>query len=180
MSTANRNRLEIQKIIRDSITSCLTNMSRTGWDVMEFANASFQNSSKVILMNYLRSARVGWQSSKYPTVLGVLKRKESWVEEQTWQIHIVCKRVTSAAVTDVLAEDMANELITWFNGPGTENLRAAGVAPLRIDSENIIVYNDNSDLYQKRAVFTLKIQVPKELTFGQSEMNAVFDGTFPV
>lgn len=180
MSTANKNRLEVQKIIRDSINTCLTQMSHSGWDVMEFANASFQNSSKVILMNYLRSARVGWQANSLQTIDGSLKRKDEWIDEQTWQIHIVCKRMTSAAVTDVLAEDMANNLITWFNGPGVENLRASGVAPLRIDSENIIVYNDNSDLYQKRAVFTLKIQVPKELTFGQNEIEAMMPKVLPV
>jgi len=170
VSTANKNRLEVQKILRDNIIAGLTALGHTGWDVMEFANASMERANKVILMNYLRSTRVGWQGRRYVQVSNTLKRVEEWIDEQSWQLHIICKRTATTSVNDALAEDVASNLITYFNGPGSETLRQSGVASLRIDSENIIVYNDNSDLYQKRAVFTLKIQVPKELTMNQDEM----------
>jgi len=183
VSPANKNRFEVQKILRDNIIAGLSAIGHTGWDVMEFANASMEKANKVILMNYLRSTRVGWQGHKYGDVSQTYKRTEEWIDEQSWQIHIICKRTASTTVASVLAEDMASDLITWFNGPAVDIFRAAGVAPLRVDAENIIIYNDDSDLYQKRAVFTIKIQVPKELALNQTNMTCdeyTFPGTYPV
>ena len=69
--------------------------------------------------------------------------------------------------------------MTWFNGRGA---RIAHIRDgnLRIDSDAVIVYNDNSDLYQKRAVFTVKIQVPKELKSGKSYMDTLVPKIMPV
>lgn len=180
MSTANKNRFEVQKIVRDNIIAGLTALGYTGWDVMEFANASLQKADKVILMNLIRTIRVGWQSGRYVQVSNAMKRVEEWIDEQSWQLHIICKRTDTTGVDDAIAEDVAENLITYLNGPGSESLRKSGVAPLRIDSKNIIVYNDNSDLYQKRCVFTVKIQVPKELTFGCDELEAIKPDIMPV
>ena len=173
MSASNKNRLEVQKILRDTVLDGLSALNESGWEVIEFANASLQKSNKVILLNLVRNNRVGWQSEKDETINDELKRTEEWIEEQSWQLHFICKRVGTATVTDTLAEDLAGNMIVWLNGPGIEVLRSKGVAPLRIENTRVIVYNDNSDLYQKRAVFTVKIQVPKELTFEQEELEAI-------
>ena len=170
MSTANKNRLEVQKILRDNIIAGMTALGYTGWGVMEFANASMQKADKVVLMNLIRNNRVGWQGHRYEDVANAFKRVDEWIDEQSWQLHIICKRTATTTVADVLPEDVADNLITWFNGVGADLFRKSGVAPLRIDYSSVIVYNDNSDLYQKRAVFTVKIQVPKELTTNQDEM----------
>ena len=57
-------------------------------------------------------------------------------------------------------------LITWFNGKGCDEFRRVGVANLRIDPSSVIVYNDDSNIYQKRAVFTMKLQVPRDFEYG--------------
>lgn len=180
MSTANKNRLEVQKIVRDNIMAGLTALGYTGWDVMEFANASLQKVDKAVLMNLVRNNRVGWQGHRYEGVPNALNRVDEWIDEQSWQLHIICKRTTATTVADVLSEDVADNLITWFNGAGADLFRKAGVAPLRIEYSSVIVYNDNSDLYQKRAVFTVKIQVPKELTQEQADIAAVKPRLMPI
>ena len=75
---------------------------------------------------------------------------------------------------------MASELIAWLNGPGTNRFRANGIAPERIDGATILVYNDDNEIYQKRAVFTVKIEVPKELTTDAIEADAVKPKVMPV
>lgn len=181
MSTENKNRLEVQKILMDSIKECLTAFGIAGWGVSEFANASLQSADKIILVNNIRNERVGWQSRKYDSdIHNVFHRTDELIDEQSWQIHTIAKRNDRTTVADTLAEDMANNLITWFNGFAVDGLRSKGVAPLRIDTENVIVYNDNSDLYQKRAVFTVKLQVPKEVKITQAEMAAVKPKLMPI
>jgi len=180
MSASNKTRFEVQTILRSCIIQGLTQFSQTGWDVMEFANASFEKANKVVLMNLIKCSRVGWQAQKYPVTASVLGRREEWIEEQNWQLSTILKRTDATDDTSILAEDVSQMLITWFNGPGADYLRKSGVAPLRVDTESVIVYNDNSELYQKRAVFTVKIQVPKVQLFGQNKLNAVEPHIRPV
>jgi hypothetical protein len=78
------------------------------------------------------------------------------------------------------AYDIADILIAWFNGKGCEELRKFGVANERIRQGDIIVYNDDSELYQKRAVFTVNLQVPKELMVGEVEMEGILPKIKPV
>lgn len=171
MSTKNKSRLEVQNILREATLEGMKALGLDRYEVSEFANASLQKADRIVLLNYIRSTRVGWQGRKYiNTKTGSLERVEEWIDEQRWQFHSIAKRNAATKAGDMLAEDMACMLITWFNGPGAEYLIKQGVAPLRIDTENIIVYNDNSDLYQKRAVFTMKLQVPKEVTLNQPDM----------
>ena len=59
-------------------------------------------------------------------------------------------------------------------------MKKRGLAPLIIDDKLIFVYNDNSEIYQKRAVFTVKVQVPKELTMSEVEMEVLLPKIKPV
>lgn len=181
MSVECKNRLEVQTILRANILEGLRQLHKDedGWGVMEFANASFQKHDRIILMNLIRAERVGWQSQRYGGA-DEFHRTDEWIEQQSWQLHVILKRTNDTEDTAFLAEDMCQQLIAWFNGPGCDFFRRHGMANLVIDTENILVYNDNSDLYQKRCVFTVKIQVPKELTFGCDELEAVKPDIMPV
>ena len=181
MSVQNKNRLEVQKILVDSIKECIRLFADSEWGVMAYADASFQKADKIVLVNLIGTERVGWQSRKYDSdIHNVFRRTDEFIDEQSWQIHTIAKRNNKTTVANTLAEDMANNLITWFNGFAVDGLRSKGVAPLRIDTENVIVYNDNSDLYQKRAVFTVKLQVPKEVKITQAEMAAIKPKLMPI
>lgn len=180
MSDANKNRLEVQQIVKGAVSAGLAAMGYGGWTVQEFASASFQSADKVVLINLIRSARVGWQASSLVANDDYVARKDEWIEEQSWQIHCINRREGKVTGKEVLAEDIAGMLVTWFNGPGCDYLRMKGCASLRIDGDSIIVYNDNSDLYQKRAVFTVKIQVPKELTTGDIALDAIIPTVKPI
>lgn len=173
MSIGNKTRLEVQTILKSCLEEALGRFGCSRWTVMEFANASFQSADGVVLMNRLRSRRVGWQGHRYGIQDDVLTRIDELIDEQHWQLSVIKKRSNTTTADDALAEDVADNLVTWFNGVGCDWLRARGVANLRVDADSVIVYNDNSDLYQKRAVFTVKIQVPKEVKQEQAEMAAV-------
>lgn len=183
MSTENKTRLEVQKILRRVILDGLAYagyQEKTdlvdGWECVEYGNPSIQTMDRVVLMNLLRANRLGWQEVNYEQIDSGFKRVDGWNEEQHWQLHIVCKRKDSIE----MPEDVASNLVTWFNGPGCDELRKNGCASTRVDSDNVIVYNDNSDLYQKRVVFTVKIQVPKELVTDEHDISATEPMVMPV
>ena len=180
MSVENKNRLEVQEVLKDCIEEGLKRFGYARWSVKEFANASFQNADGVVLMNRLRSHRVGWQANRYTIDADDLARVDELIDEQHWQLSVIKKRSNTTTADDALAEDVADNLVTWFNGVGCEWLRGRGVASLRIDADSVIVYNDNSDLYQKRTVFTVKLQVPKEVKQEQAEMEAVKPRLMPI
>ena len=54
------------------------------------------------------------------------------------------------------------------------------IGVLRIDQSRIFVYNDDSELYQRRAVFPLKIQVAKEFSTGIEKSAGWRSGIYPV
>lgn len=163
MSEANKGRLEVQEILKGVIEKGLAATGHEGWIAMEFANASFQRANSIVLMNRLRSKRVGWQGRKYEPTVGELRRVDEYIDEQHWQLSLIRKRKNDTTHGDELVEDAADDLVAYFNGYGCDDFRKHDIGMLRIDADSVIVYNDNSDLYQKRAVFTVKIQVPKEL-----------------
>lgn len=182
MSASLKTKYDVIKILRDVINAGLADMRMTGWDCMEYAQASFNNADKIILLNNIQNRRVGWQGEKYAnSITGEFERVDEWIEEQSWQVHIVLKRTTApVSASTVTAEDVADLFVAWLNGRGMSLLRNSGVAPLRIDTETIFVYNDDSDVYQKRAVFTVKLQVPKEYRSEQDALDLIKPDIEPI
>ena len=178
MSELCRSRFEVQTILRANILAGLAALGQNGWGVMEFANASFQKSDKIVLMNLINASRVGWQSDSAGGE--PFTRRDEWIEEQSWQLHFILKRTDETDDTSIVAEDIAQMMIAWFNGKGCEFFRNYGIANLVIDTESIFVYNDDSDLYQKRCVFTVKIQVPKEINWAETPLEAILPKIKPV
>lgn len=175
MSSAYKTRYEVQKIISDCLKKGIdTYLKEDGWGIMEFAQASFTSANKIILINPVRVKRLGWQGWKYKNAEFQLHRVDELIEEQHWQIHVILKKSTNPSIEDMQADDVASILVSWLNGLGVSEFRKYGVVNTRIDANQIIVYNDDSELYQKRAVFTVKIQVLKELTIEQ--VDAIIDG----
>lgn len=177
MSEANKTRFEVQAILGDNLMAALTQFGLTNWGVAEFANPSLQNMNGVVLMNYLKSNRFGWQGD---SIDSLLIEHQEWMEIQSWQIHCIAKRTDSTTDSSILAEDVASDLIAWFNGHGCKYFRERGLSNLVIDANSILVYNDNSNLYQKRAVFTVKIVVPKEITSTVDELTQIQPNIMPV
>lgn len=181
MSELNRTRYEVQKIIADNIKAGLSAyLGTVEFTVLEYAQASFQKGDRLITIQPLRVNRVGWQSSRYKSSADTFRRIEEYVEEQSWQIQVILKKSKNPTISDMQSDDVAGILVSWFNGIGCDEFRKKNCANLRIDSDSIMVYNDDSELYQKRAVFTLKLQVPKELSMFQLEMEAIAPNIKPI
>lgn len=172
--------LTVQKVLRSVLLSGLNAVGYDGWTVVEFGNPEFINYDKCLTMQLLRQKRVGWQGRKYEDTPQGFKRKDEWLTEYQYQVQVLLKRPRNATAETLTAEDVADTMIAWLDGPGVDEFRRHSIAPLRIDGASVFVYNDNSDLYQKRAVFTVKIQVPKELTVGENVMDQIIPDVKPV
>ena len=170
----------MQKVLRSVIDEGLNAIGLTGWSAQEFASPQYVSFDKCVLMNLVRSHRLGWQHDNLTGDDSTTVRKDDWLELEHWQLHIIAKRPTAADADSDGAEDVESELVAWLNGPGMNRFRANGIAPERIDGATILVYNDDNEIYQKRAVFTVKIEVPKELTTDEHEIEAIKPDVMPV
>lgn len=156
------------------------------FDVIEYGQPKMWQMDKVVCLNYIRHSRVGWQGRSYPVVGAVgdrtLTRKNDWVEQQEWQIHVIMKRgsADNPTVATVTTEDVLSMIVAWMNDRGNTKLRENGISNLPIDPASVMLYNDDSDLYQKRAVINMTLIVPKEFSFGQDEIAAGAVETYPI
>lgn len=186
MSNAFKNRLEVQKVLRGIILVALEKLGHTGWGCAEFSSPQYVSFDKCVLMNLVRSEKIGNGGIVYQRSGDSLIGKAEWIDRQHWQIHVIAKRKLDATSSTIVAEDIANELVAYLNTFGVEELRKHGCAPERIDTTTILVYNDDNEIYQKRAVFTVKLQVPKELSIKQDGMMPKYpysptgSGSYPV
>lgn len=185
MSEINKTRLEVQTILRECL---IEGMSRLGlpaegadaWTIQEFANADFTNGDKLILLNMIREGLAGWQFSSQEkfAVDGLVDVYQNRCSLQTWQIHFIAKFKYSQD-DDLFAMDMANKMKFWLNGPGIDFLRKRGISLFRIDNDDVIVYNDDSELYQKRAVVNVKLNVPQKELFKEKIIENLIPGIYP-
>ena len=181
MSKENKNRIEVQDALIATIEEGLALLQYTGWTVMEYAPSQFASFDKVISLQLLRSRNAGWQGHENRMVDGKPVTVEKWIDQQSWQVQIILKRKRRIDGSSILAEDIANNLAAWLNSAhGVIAMKRRGLAPLIVDDKLIFVYNDNSEIYQKRAVFTVKVQVPKELTMSEVEMEVLLPKIKPV
>lgn len=186
MSESLKTKYDILGILRDVTLSGIEAFGYGNFSFMEFGQASFQSADGFdgyILANFVRNRRITWVSGKYENGPGgALLGKDEWIDEQHWQIHVVLKRKGGSPPSGetAVAEDVATNLITWLNGRGVPLLRAKGVAPLVVDASRVFTYNDDSWIYQKRAVFTVKIQVPKEFKYEQKPMDIAKPSVLPI
>ena len=181
MSKENKNRIEVQDALIATIEEGLALLQYTGWMVMEYAPSQFASFDKVISLQLLRSRNAGWQGHEDRMVDGKPVTVEKWIDQQSWQVQIILKRKRKIDGSSILAEDIANNLAAWLNSAhGVIAMKRRGLAPLIVDDKLIFVYNDNSEIYQKRAVFTVKVQVPKELTMSEVEMEVLLPKIKPV
>lgn len=174
---------KILKILRDSILKGLKTFGiEEGVDCRRFAQANFNHGDKLVLLNMIDSNRIGWQGFKYKFNTQSLKeeRTDEWIEQQTWQISAIKRMLESDNVNTVSADDMITALVSWFNGVGNLDLRENGIANLPIDARSIMVYNDDSDLYQRRVLFTMEVQVPQSFISVTPDMSVLDIETRPV
>ena len=181
MSKENKNRIEVQDALIATIEEGLALLQYTGWMVMEYAPSQFASFDKVISLQLLRSRNAGWQGRENRMIDGKPVTVEKWIDQQSWQGQIILKRKRRIDGSSILAEDIANNLAAWLNSAhGVIAMKRRGLAPLIVDDKLIFVYNDNSEIYQKRAVFTVKVQVPKELIMAEEGLDAIKPDIKPV
>ena len=181
MSSENKNRIEVQDALIATIEEGLALLQYTGWMVMEYAPSQFAPFDKVISLQLLRSRNAGWQGHENRMVDGKPVTVEKWIDQQAWQVQIILKRKRRIDGSSILAEDIANNLAAWLNyAHGVISMKRRGLAPLIVYEKLIFVYNDNSEIYQKRAVFTVKVQVPKELIMAEEGLDAIKPDIKPV
>jgi hypothetical protein len=180
MSEDMKNENEVFASVRAIILQGLQYFNVEGFDVRRFAQANFNHGDGLVLMNLVDTERAGWQSCKYVLKDLGFEREDRWIEIQTYQISTIKRMRPEDTVETITAEDVATRLISWFNGVGMEELRKVGLSSFMIDPNSIIVYNDDSDLYQRRPVFEVKIIVNKKFSVGQPDVDILGVRTKPI
>lgn len=180
----NKGRVRIQRILKDVIEDFLAHFGEDGWCVVEYGNPEIFSLDKAITYQLMRTRRDGFVASRYGDAsdgTGGIERRSEWIETQSWQIQVIKKRKKGITEDTVLAEDVADTLIAWMNDDrGLRKFRENGVAPFRIDSNDTFTYVDDSEVYQKRAVFTVKLNVPKRLVFGEKPLDMIKPDVLPI
>lgn len=166
MSELNKRRYEVQAILKSAVEAGLAATTEAAeaarWKVAEFGNAALVRADGIILMRFIGTRERGWQWNRDGEDADTEEAHK--IEEQRWQLHFIRKRAANDGDDSYVVSDIASNIQSWFNGRGCDYLRKYNMSNSRIDSERILEYNDDSDLYQKRAVFTLNIFVPKIIT----------------
>lgn len=180
----NKGRVRIQRILKDVIEDFLAHFGESGWNVVEYGNPEIFSLDKAITLQLMRTRRDGFVASRYGSAAegsSDIERRSEWIETQSWQIQVIKKRKISIDEDTVLSEDVADTLIAWMNDDkGLRKFREAGVAPFRIDSNDTFTYVDDSEVYQKRAVFTVKLNVPKRILFSEKPLDTIKPDILPL
>ena len=187
MSENFKSKYEVVQIIRDNILMGLKAFGQPvreaegngGWDCIESDQQSFKNVDKTICINRVKTDRVGWQSahSEYNRDTKKFATTESFIEQQEWQVRIILKRnVEPVDGNTVTTEDIAAMLTAWFNRMGCAEFRKHHCANLFVQSKDIKVYKDTSDVSQMITSFPLKLQVPKAFCVEEPSARPEFKG----
>lgn len=181
MSEENKTENRVFEILRHVTKQGLEAYEAPGFEVRRFAQANFVNGDGLVLLNLVGTNNIGWQATKYRSSGIYLKRSEEYIEEQHWQFHFLKKmQPKTDTVETITAHDCCMRILAWFNKIGCEKLRQFGIANTYIDQSKVLVYNDDSNVYQRRCVFTVKVQVPKALTTRQDFLDISAIETCPV
>lgn len=179
-----KGKYEVIRILRDSVLAGLAAYGVSGMQCLESALPAFNSADNVVLLKMSGLQTVGWQRGGYEVESdggageNGVKRTESWIEEQKWDVTVVMKRDGKKVNADTLtAEDVASRLVSWFNGAGgIASLRKHDCAPLFTNMSDVRQYIDDSGVYQNSATFTLRVQVPKKFRFDQDMATPVLKG----
>ena len=75
-------RLKVQKVLRSVLVEGLTKIGMTGWTVQEFASPQYVSFDKCVLMNLVRSHRLGWQYDNLTGDDSPTVRKDAWLRPE--------------------------------------------------------------------------------------------------
>ena len=182
MSELMKGEFEVFKTLRDCAMLGLAAFGIDKTEVQRFAQAIMEHADRIVLLNLVGHGRYGWQYRTYSTseLTGKIGRNENWIDEQSWQVSTLKRMRNSDTESTASADDVAECLVTWFNGKGLEYLRTKGMSTLPIDPREIMVYNDDSSLYQRRPVFNMTVLVPKMFSTETPKVVALEVETHPI
>ena len=148
-------------ILKSFVEDGLSTFGYTGWSVQQRNSAEIANVNSCVMIEKILDKRIGFQATRYK-VSDSIKQRWEWIDEYTYQVTSLKKRTNVDDTDTISAEDVCNALISWFNSEmGCSSLRSSGMASVRVANERVIVYNDDSGLYQKEPSFDVRIQIPK-------------------
>lgn len=156
-----------------------------GWIVMESDQPAFRNADNAVLFHLEHVERIGWQGDhrEYNKETGKYDVIDCFIEQQIWKIRVLCKRTTKPISDDdipVLASDVTEMLIAWFNRLGCMEFRKHNMANLFVQMKDVRTYKDRSDVNQWTTEFPLKLQVVKQFETEIDTADPVYGGAVPI
>lgn len=161
------------------------NPKDTGWIVMESEQPSIRNVDNAVLFFLEHVDRIGWQGDHrlYNKETGKYDVIDCFIEQQTWKIRVLCKRTTKPITDDdipVVASDVTEMLVAWFNRLGCIEFRKHNMANLFVQMKDVRTYKDTSDVNQWTTEFPLKLQVVKQFETEIDTAEPVYGGAVPM
>lgn len=152
---------------------------------MESDQPSIRDADKVVLFWMNKTERIGFQSNRnvYDKETDTIKDIDYFIEQQTWNIKVICIRSTAPISDDnipLTSEDVASMLIGWFNRMGCNEFRKHNMANLFIQLKDVKTYKDKSDVNQWTTEFPIKIQVIKQFEMDIDWATAKYGGSVGV
>lgn len=172
MTSGYMGKYDVLKIVRANVLNGLmayglyetkNGVRECTWKCIEANQQSPQNKDKVVTLRLESSNTVCRYGTEYDATGE--SRTDSWVDEMSWEICVLKKRMTEPVSSDTITgEDVIDMLIGWFNGPGLDYFREFGIAGLYVLKSSVKPYQDDSDVGQYKASFSLKTRVIRSLT----------------
>ena len=168
--------------LRKHLIDALDVFGTTGFSVQRFAQAEFTGQDGLVLLAHTGTTKEGfeWCKDKWDADTATLNAAYGWLESHTYDVTILKRMRRDDGEDTITGEDVACQLINWLNGPGVEKLLADGISILRIDGDALMLYNDDSDLYQRRVVFEMKIVLNKGFTMAEPSLDILGVKTKPI
>ena len=153
-------------------------ISTSEWPVLARGQQILTNGDKVVLVDKINTRRRGWQDTRdYVDGSGRLHSVWEWIEESTYQISCVRKRLNNDTPDTMTADDIAMRLQTWLNtDDAAEYMRERGLAPLWVSQVTPSTYTDDNDVYQRYTHFDLNVEVVQRWDRVAKQFNAIEQG----
>lgn len=143
------------------------------WEVMARNQPVMTYGNRVVLVDKISTQRNGFQGRGYHTEYEESEKEgkrfkkktefEQWIEEITWQISVLRKRLPDDDVGTLTADDVAKKLIWWLNSRhGAAEMRGrkdVPFAPVFTSSARTQEYDDDSDNHQAMEQFDFRMML---------------------
>lgn len=156
------------------------------WEVMARNQPVMTFGDRTVLIDKISLKRQGFQGKAYHWFeeLGEFVEQEQWIEEITWQVSVIRKRLETDDIETITADDVAKKLVYWLNSShGASAMRGrtdVPFAPVFTSATRTNVYEDDSDNHQAEEQFDFRMIVLQTADRKENKLEGIDWETHPI